>query len=893
MKNMKKLLQKAMVFTLTAAMLVGTPLTASAAGLVDLYKVEDTYGDTVSQDGENDTVTGTVTNTVTETTTGVLQLDENIAGIVLSETNVEIEMIGGYDPADVKKQAKLNVTIVGKDGKELTGELVEKLKKKFTWKSGDSAVVSLRNEKGKNPDTKGMTDEMTLVARQGGSATVTVSLDDYANNIHYFATASVVVKQYADKLDFNYKWLDEDGVEGSTLDLDEYVIKEPATASDKITYAIVSDADKSATLKNNMLTLKKNKKDKKVSIIAIGERVKSKPYEITIKESVPANKIEFYKSDKAGNADGDKIESKGFQWAVNTYGDVNTKVKDKDGEEITSQDFVAKLIPKSGTCNDRITSWTSKKPDIVSVKEVVSGEGRKNTQVKLSAKSAGTANITAKTASGKSQTFKVVVSANLTDIEIQPLETAYSGQTVQLEADQYFKDNGSKNFTDAGLKWEVCDAAGSTKSDAAKEMKKVASINAKTGALTIKPSISYKKGRNTIKVDELWVKASNSKKIGTGSAAIAVGDKKSNIINIKLKQISITSITVYGSTAANAGPIVEMSPDGNNNMKQTKKVPVTLAIDSSRTYRIVAEGKLEGAETASAYLPDGTPVAAALGWVSANTKVVKATKNTSTGSLAAIKKGKSDISITGSYEKNGKYSAIKATFKANVTQPTKSLKLTTKSSVIAAKNGSVKFNATMDKGTSTRPNEIVWSVVRIRGEEKTPFTFKAGASINLPLKLNAADVNQNGTGYAKTIGVKPGDKFTVTAKVVSSGLRTSKTVSAVEPSFGVKIGDLVSGDGKSALDDTGKSATLTLSTDDDAYYTMTPQIQLVRNGDFVNVGDSNHPNMAGVTYTVSKPGYVQIYGNRIYPLQKGNKVVKITPVSADGKKGTPITVTIN
>ena len=31
MKNMKKLLQKAMVFTLTAAMLIGTPLSASAA----------------------------------------------------------------------------------------------------------------------------------------------------------------------------------------------------------------------------------------------------------------------------------------------------------------------------------------------------------------------------------------------------------------------------------------------------------------------------------------------------------------------------------------------------------------------------------------------------------------------------------------------------------------------------------------------------------------------------------------------------------------------------------------------------------------------------------------------------------------------------------------------
>lgn len=33
-----------MVFTLAAAMLVGTPLSASAAGLVDLYKVVDNFG---------------------------------------------------------------------------------------------------------------------------------------------------------------------------------------------------------------------------------------------------------------------------------------------------------------------------------------------------------------------------------------------------------------------------------------------------------------------------------------------------------------------------------------------------------------------------------------------------------------------------------------------------------------------------------------------------------------------------------------------------------------------------------------------------------------------------------------------------------------------------------
>ena len=90
--------KKAMVWTLAASMLVATPLTASAAGLRDVYKVEDGWG--VEQPSDSsDTRTGTVTSTNSDTNTGVLK-EDGLTGIVLSETDVRMELEGAYNPKD-------------------------------------------------------------------------------------------------------------------------------------------------------------------------------------------------------------------------------------------------------------------------------------------------------------------------------------------------------------------------------------------------------------------------------------------------------------------------------------------------------------------------------------------------------------------------------------------------------------------------------------------------------------------------------------------------------------------------------------------------------------------------------------------------------------------------
>lgn len=260
--------KKAMVWTLAASMLVATPLTASAAGLRDVYKVEDGWGGDVPSDSK-DTRTGTVTSTNTGTYTGVLKDEQKLTGIVLNETDVKMEMDGAYDPKNPVLKG-LEVEFLG----NLSQDEKDKLAKHLTWKSSKLSVVNLNNRidaENNKKDPNGSLEKMTLVARGGGEATVTVSLDDHENNIHFTSTATVFVKQYAEKL-----WFDEEltanpnqiTYEGTSVDLNEYLKKEPSTANDEVTFEIVKDPDKAATLKNGVLKFKAKKDGKVVTVVA-------------------------------------------------------------------------------------------------------------------------------------------------------------------------------------------------------------------------------------------------------------------------------------------------------------------------------------------------------------------------------------------------------------------------------------------------------------------------------------------------------------------------------------------------------------------------------------------------------------------------------------------------
>lgn len=845
--------KKAMVWTLAASMLVATPLTASAAGLRDVYKVEDGWGGDVPSDSKDDrTGTVTSTNSNTETYTGILKDDQKLTGIVLNETDVKMELDGAYDPENLQPKGLkgLEVEFLGTG---LSKEEKDELARHLTWKSSKLSVVTLNNRmdaEGNKKDPNGSLEKMTLVARGGGEATVTVSLDDHERNIHFTSTATVFVKQYATKL-----WFDEEltaennkiAYEGTSVDLNEYLKKEPSTANDEVTFEIVKDPDKAATLKNGVLKFKNNKAKSVVTVVAIGERHKSANTPITVQKANHATKVEIREVGK------DKVKK--FDWLVNTYGDEKNEIESApkfeavlwakvDGstkaKELTAED--------RNQCTDKIT-WSSKKPAIVEVE--VEGNGD---QVTLIPKAVGTAQVVAQSSGGKKGTFNVTVRANMTGFEITAeTKNLYSGQTVKLGSDQKYAANGSDNFTETALAWAI-EGADNTET---KKMKSVASINAK-GVLTIKPDL---KGVTKIRVTATNAKAIGKKNVDEEYQKAKAMPKKEMEFN--LTQIDITSITVYSNMYSTGKKIAGALSDGSR-VKTDKGIDQTIAVDRSKTYKVVATAKIDGKEIDK--LPDGKPIATALSWVTSNDKIATARGNSNgSGTVAAVKKGKANISINGSAKKGSKYVAIKATFKTNVTVPTKTLVLTTKNSAIAGtnKNQTITLKAALQKGTTSKAKDIVWTATR-NGEKVSQTTSSKENSIKggkLVLKKDKYNV---------------GDTFVVTARLPEAGVQTSMTLKVVKASGAVQFVD--------SAESTSQLKTLSMkSSEDDKTYEIFSKIRLgsKKTDPWVTPDEGD---VAKVTYTVNKKGIVQLVGNKVTPIKKGT--VKITATTADGKKAT-------
>ena len=840
------------MFTLTAAMLIGTPLSASAAGLVDIYKTEDGWGDKVPG-SDDDTRTGTVTSTVTSTDTRVLGVDGVLEGIVLSETDVELEMVGAYDSTHPVKES-LKVDFVWSD--DANHEADEKLlEKKFKWETTDRDIVSLNN-----PNKNGKLSEMEVVAKAGGKAGVTVSLNDYENNIHFTTTANVTVKQYASELSFSEK-LDEEAYENVSLTLEDYLVRDPKTASDEVSYEVVRG---NGTIKNGVLKLGKLTKGDKVTVIAIGEKVKSEPKEITIKAAVPATKVAIRKVKTT-----DKITK--YDWLVNTESENQFEVV---LDPKADKDITPDKADRFTLCTDKIT-WSSQKPEIVAVKGSSKGD-----VVTLVPKKVGSSKITAQTSSGKKGTLNVTVRANLTGFEISAdTTTLYSGQSIKLDATQYFAakkgdDKENANFTDAGLTWSFYGDK-----DAVKAMKKAAKLNAKTGVLTINADVSG--------VKEIKVTATNAKKIGkkgdaTEEKAKTLAPIGKQPIPFEVKQINITDITIYENTKVNAnnnydGRVIAhvyVDKTGKKPKLVTEKIDkkvstVTIPAGVTRTYAVVAEGSVVGTDEKVAINAEDM-----LNWASAKEKVAVATRinGAKRGNVKAESKGSAKITVSGATTLDDKkYKAISASFTASVTAPTKSIKLSTKNSAIQAtgKEQTVTIKAALDKGCTSKTKEIVWEARNITSDNTT--LTATGGKVQLPIG-----------------SYKAGDIILVTAKIPSAGVQSRMTLKVVEPSIAVEIRNGKT-EGAGEIFTVGKkknNAEIKLSD-------ATTNLQMVS---MVNVGtktapewaaaggDEKHPNVANVTYTVNKKGIVQIVDGEVKGIKAGT--VKITATTADGKKAT-------
>lgn len=922
MRSVKKLLKKAMVFTLTAAMLVGTPLTASAAPLNSVYSIRDHWGE--DKDNVDDAShTGTVTNTETTTETGALKDNEaKIIGIVLDKSHVNVEVGGAREnlTATIVTDLGEGEALVNKDGEDATEEMMSVLKSKLKWQvlNPDGSIDGTTNRKlSIDTVTKGDGSQIVLNPRQGTKAgedmIVKVSLDGtycfekdeesgewklaelVTNKTEgYSAEATVSIKEYSEALRF--EGVTTEQFVKHTYNLGVCLVRTPETANDTITWT--SSDTKTATVNaDGIVTFKKVTQDEDtVKITAVSEKGKKADVDFTVSAGTPASKVEIWPE-----ADGDDVkaykngtkltldlgaDTESLAVRVKMYAKVKGVIKSKANAKMAAsseEDFKTKSNGKydTGTLDvmDGSTYYTVNSDgepvsDTLDVTDNITWSTSKATiatvtgdnvdaTIEAAGKALGTAKITAKASSGKSANVNAVVKASLNNLRIEGAPSSlYSGQSVQLTAGR------DPELNKDAVKWSIAkvwyeDSQGREKSKANPN----ASISSK-GVLTIKSKLDPQYSYVTVL---LQTKATTKNEDGQKVPVLTAEE-----VTIDIAQSSMDGFTITDDAGTPIATFkTEYKSDGKvKSSKQTLKNQTTnISVPKGRTYTATvqaAEGQeyVGGAET--------------LVWKSKSDKIAKVVANgDGTARITAVAAGTTTITVSGVRVENKADGSIKsaktisATFKVAVKQPTTSITIKTPSVVVkeANKDTSVTFKATQNKGAK---ETITWSVQ------------KNGASADETIaKIKGSKVTLKKGKY------QAGDVFTVTA-ASQSGVTATATIQVITASKGVRLVDEETGEPFKYLQKRGKSGSKVVNNattlELGKSIKLVPQVDVgMKDADNNKVWlDANEltdgKQAAAVTYSVSKKGIVQIVGNTVYRV--GNGTVKVTVKTADGKKYT-------
>lgn len=927
MRSVKKLLKKAMVFTLSAAMLVGTPLTASAAPLNSVYSIGDHWGDQWD-DGDDSSHTGTVTNTATTTESGVLKDNETkIVGIALDKTHLNLEK---------GVQEELTATIlfdaddkelVDKYGVEKTDELKKVLENMIRWEvqnadgkvdgttnqtlsirvstAGDAKTVTLNPRRGtkvgKDMIVKAYLDgswyiapvkneDGTIKKDENGKVVSEVKqlTDDY-KTAGYSAQATVFIKEYSEGLTF--VGVPEVTYVKHTLDLNEHLKRTPETANDDITWTSTNTKVATVTAAG-MVTFKKANwadgaytqtkgKDDTCEIKAISEKGKEATYTVKVEQGVAASKIVILESASATTAlksveldlgsNGPASKDVVVKLYAKVKGAIKSNTNNKNAAE-TANDCKQKgngydtgtleiengkpyfVVGEDGQpkqCTLGITdviTWTTNKATIATVNGVT-GANKENATIKAVGQAIGKATITAKASNGKSAKVTANVKATLGKLKIggiNPGDTLYSGQSVQLEAVRTPAANKD------GVTWSI-EKVTYTPASGGKEKKDVnnpnATINNK-GVLTIKPKLESA-------VTE--VKVNLVQKVKKGETA------KSDSVTITIKQSNITSITVEDGTEV----IAKLAPDSKNKNKLKANEGITKAVNTRKLS--VPVGK-DYTVTATADAGAAYDARTTLNVTTNKPKVATVTYDKNgTARVKAVAKGSATITVSG--VANNK--VVKTTFKVDVKQPVTSLTMNKPYVVLKDTRKALSASFSVKQNKDAKEN-ITWSMTGTKSGDKN----------------TKIEITQKGkVTFGKDSGYKAGDKFIVTAKS-QSGVTATATIEIVSPSTAVRV---VNKDGNEFTyqPSKGKPKANTTVLELGKSVELFPQVNVGGTGkgkspvpawispSTFGTDDNSAKYAAGVTYSVNKKGIVQIVGNTVYRVGNGKAVITIK--TTDGK----------
>ncbi len=856
-----RVIKKMMAYLLVGAMVLSTPMTASATE----PSIADVYTDT-DDGGGSGTLSGSSTGTSTDRfndTLGEDGVQAQVLGLALDKNSLSLEVNG--DIASDKLQARVLFNDYDPKDEEMvlaanakTKEVIDKF---LRWQvlNNENKVVGLTYYD--KPDGSKDYSMVNVNAKNGGKVTVQAYIDYNGNhkldNGEFHAEATVSVKQLADSIEFVK--MPENFYLKRKYDLNKYIKVNPSTATCDVSFYVGSaDAKKVTISDDGIMTVKKlTKKDtpESIKLYAVTENNKKTEVDITLHPGVPANEVKI-SSDNGNILDHGKIKTK----------------------DMTKATLTADLKPKaSGVVTDDV-EWTVKQPKtpVIEINPKSSENDDRTLWADIKAVGVGTATVTAKASSGKKSTFKITVNSTPSGIEVTDIET-WTGAKPSLTAVLYADDcetDKDGNVTKAGTPIQV----GKTKvsyralkgnakepDDAATNPKNI-KVNAK-GVVT-SSNLLVDKTKNPIDEDNRTIEVTakfNKNQILTTKC------------KVKVKQADIKNITVTDMTYITSG-----KPDGKLVTFGGKK-------QDSASASAVSGGKYTYKAFAFADEANKTPAPQyneAIVWASSSAKVGtiavdKANESGNYGKLSVLKGGTTKVTAS--------YVTVNTNDKGK-----KSAKLNKKTITVKA----------VQKATSLTLNKNIFTVVEGTNAKPVAINVKkqlpSGSKDKITWKVVAGDkngemlINDEGKTWKN---VKPANAKTTSVKI---------PVSQYDAGTVVKVGAYADGGAVAyayiyVVDSKTKGVQVVKGKSKTTKETMTvgqsiklvPQIKKSDNSfhDALNYTKENKGYASDpVTYSFNKAGIASIdKDGNITAMKPGT--TKLTVKTLSGKKAT-VTITV-
>lgn len=857
-----RVIKKMMAYLLVGAMVLSTPMTASATE----PSIADVYTDT-DDGGGSGTLSGSSTGTSTDRfndTLGEDGVQAQVLGLALDKNSLSLEVNG--DIASDKLQARVLFNDYDPKDEEMVlaanAETKEVIDKFLRWQvlNNENKVVGLTYYD--KPDGSKDYSMVNVNAKNGGKVTVQAYIDYNGNhkldNGEFHAEATVSVKQLADSIEFVK--MPENFYLKRKYDLNKYIKVNPSTATCDVSFYVGSaDAKKVTISDDGIMTVKKlTKKDtpESIKLYAVTENNKKTEVDITLHPGVPAKEV-IISSDNGNILDHGKIKTK----------------------DMTKATLTADLKPKaSGVVTDDV-EWTVKQPKtpVIEINPKSSENDDRTLWADIKAVGVGTATVTAKASSGKKSTFKITVNSTPFGIEVTDIETwtgAKPSLTAVLYADDY-KENSDGSITGTPIqvgKTKVSYRAlkGNAKEpDSAATNPKNIKVNAKGVVTSSNLLVDATKQNTPIDADNRTIEVTAKYKDGTNKTLTTK-------CNVKVKQADIKNITVTDMTY-----ITSEKPDGKLVTFGGKK-------QDSASASAVSGGKYTYKAFAFADEANKTPAPQyneAIVWASSSAKVGtiavdKANESGNYGKLSVLKGG--TTKVTASYvtvnEKNGK----------------KSAKLNKKTITVKA----------VQKATSLTLNKNIFTVVAGTNAKPVAINVKkqlpSGSKDKITWKVVAGDkngemlINDEGKTWKN---VKPANAKTTSVKI---------PVSQYDAGTVVKVGAYADGGAVAyayiyVVDSKTKGVQVVKGKSKTTKETMTvgqsiklvPQIKKSDNSfhDALNYTKENKGYASDpVTYSFNKAGIASIdKDGNITAMKPGT--TKLTVKTLSGKKAT-VTITV-